>query len=414
MTTNLDKLIEQCTDHLLSQGYSKIYIQTITLSWEKVSAWFKEKEITEFNRKLGYEYCDTVLGTHLADMELTSAQQVRLRSVRMLISYQENGFFEPRSKNIERVFEGQTGSLFQSFLDDQKTKDFAESTIRNREKSLFAFYKYVTENRVDIGQIDTKIIENYFDDNHFSIPSRSHYAYDLRIFFKYLYNEKLISRDISLCIPKIKYNSKCKLPTVYSDEEIAKIINSVDRSTEIGKRDYLVLTLISSYGWRAGDVVNFRLSHIDWKNNTISFAQQKTREPLTVPLLPVVGNAIVDYLKNGRPESDEKDIIILSHKPGRIGDTLPNSSIRNITVRYINASGVNEGKVRKTGSHAFRHSLASRMLKDEQSIETISSALGHSSISITKRYLTIDLESLSKCVITMPEMKSPYFTNLEK
>lgn len=70
---------------------------------------------------------------------------------------------------------------------------------------------------------------------------------------------------------KDQYRNECKVPTTYTEEEISQIIAAVDRSSSVGKRDYLVLLLAAEYGWRAGDIVNFKFNQIDWNKNTISF-----------------------------------------------------------------------------------------------------------------------------------------------
>ena len=79
------------------------------------------------------------------------------------------------------------------------------------------------------------------------------------------------------------------------------MLSAIDRSTRKGKRDYLVSLLAAEYGMRASDIVRLSLKHIDWERNTVSFSQYKTDVPVQYPLLSSVGNAIIDYLRHGRP-----------------------------------------------------------------------------------------------------------------
>jgi integrase len=76
---------------------------------------------------------------------------------------------------------------------------------------------------------------------------------------------------------------------MYSEEEVQKVLSSVDRSSAIGKRDYLILILAAEYGWRNGDIRHFRLEQINWDKNEICFYQDKTDVPVSFPLLASVG-----------------------------------------------------------------------------------------------------------------------------
>lgn len=96
------------------------------------------------------------------------------------------------------------------------------------------------------------------------------------------------------------------------------LISSVDRSTPLGKRNYLILLLASEYGMRASDIRSLSLKHIDWESNTILFNQQKTDIPVSYPLIPSIGNAIIEYLKYGRPPGGD-DVIIVRHDSKRKG-----------------------------------------------------------------------------------------------
>lgn len=106
--------------------------------------------------------------------------------------------------------------------------------------------------------------------------------------------------DLASIIPKEHYNKQPKLPSVYSEEEIRKILISVDRSTAIGKRDYAILCLASVLGLRASDIANLKFENIHWEHNIIKLVQYKTGKGLVLPLLPEIGNSIIEYLRYGR------------------------------------------------------------------------------------------------------------------
>ena len=94
---------------------------------------------------------------------------------------------------------------------------------------------------------------------------------------------------------------RTKLPTVWSEEQIEQLINSIDITTPIGKRDYAIILLGARLGLRIGDILSLTFNDIDWGKKLITVTQNKTREPLSLPLPDDAGWAIIDYLKTGGP-----------------------------------------------------------------------------------------------------------------
>ena len=101
----------------------------------------------------------------------------------------------------------------------------------------------------------------------------------------------------------IKLRKKERIPSYYTTEEIKVIENSVSRSSALGKRNYAMILLASRLGLRASDIMSLKFSDIDWDNDLIRLRIQKTGKTIELPLLADVGNAIIDYLRYGRPAS---------------------------------------------------------------------------------------------------------------
>ena len=171
---------------------------------------------------------------------------------------------------------------------------------------------------------------------------------------------------------------------------------------------YDFLLLAAEYGLRASDITSLRLENIDWDKNTITLNQNKTGEPLFLPLLSSVGNAIIDYLQNGRPPGGE-DTIIVQHENARKGQCLTSPTIHSIVSDALKNANIPNWKEKKHGPHALRHSLASNMLRRGVSFPVISTVLGHRSTETTKHYISIDIEKLRECSLQIPRMSSIYF-----
>ncbi len=181
---------------------------------------------------------------------------------------------------------------------------------------------------------------------------------------------------------------------------------SISRTSNVGKRDYAMVSLCSRLGLRVSDVANLSLKDINWENNSINIIQYKTGNPLTLHLLPIVGNAIIDYLKNSRPKS-ASDKVFLSCRPP-YGEMNPGSVHSAIAIAF-RESGVNFGD-RHHGGHALRFSLAQRMLDKSIPIPVISETLGHTEVNTTRTYVRIDLTHMMRCVLEVPETSDAFYT----
>ena len=181
---------------------------------------------------------------------------------------------------------------------------------------------------------------------------------------------------------------------------------SISRTSNVGKRDYAMVTLCSRLGLRVSDVANLSFKDINWENNSINIIQYKTGNPLTLPLLSIVGNAIIDYLKNARPKSTSSRIFLSCRPP--YGEMNPGSVHGAIAVAF-SKSGVDYGD-RHHGGHALRFSLAQRMLDKSTPIPIISETLGHTELDTTRTYVRIDLVHIMGCVLDVPDTSDVFYT----
>lgn len=129
----------------------------------------------------------------------------------------------------------------------------------------------------------------------------------------FLYEEKYIKTDISLWIPTANHGRAATLPNIWTQDDIERLLSSVDRANPIGKRDYAILLLAARLGLRDSDVQNLTFSNILWKECRISLVQTKTKRALDLPITEEIGNAIIEYLKYGRPKHIVSDYIFVRH-----------------------------------------------------------------------------------------------------
>jgi len=137
----------------------------------------------------------------------------------------------------------------------------------------------------------------------------------LRVFLRYLYQERVIARDLSHTIePPIIYRLS-DIPRSISWDEVALLLEAVDRRSPTGKRDYAILLLLVTYGLRAREVSKLTLDDVDWKRERLYILERKAGHSTAYPLSVPVGEAIIDYIKHGRPETPDRHLFFRAYAP---------------------------------------------------------------------------------------------------
>ena len=409
MITQIDELISCCDQEIIMREYCSAHRGVIQKGWEEFRIWMAEKGFEDLDEKTVDMYCNEVIGTQ-SYSDLPVKIKKRLRSVRMLISYQKDGDFEYRISTLKRAFHGSTGRAMQQYIDYLlDVLILKETTVSNKLHYLLLFNEYLEIGNYSLHSLTTETITNFYRAQNLTLPMLHNCNSTIKLFFKYAFDCGITPQDYSSYVMPDNYRKDCKIPTTYTTEEISEVLDAVPRSSAIGKRDYLILLLASEYGWRASDIVKFNFSQIDWDRNCISFqSQSKTEAPAVYPLLPSIGNALIDYLKNGRPASNSNEIIVSAESAKR-GQPLNKTTIHSIVAKYMRAASIKDWRQKKHGPHSLRHSLASNMLKMNISMQTIGNVLVHQSMESTKIYLAIDYERLKACPLPIPSLKTTYY-----
>ena len=226
-----------------------------------------------------------------------------------------------------------------------------------------------------------------------------------RVFFRHLYRKGFTQEDLSGKLPVVKANRKYRLPCIWKQEDVLSVLNSIDRSSPVGKRDYAIMMLVTRYGLRSADVKSLKLSDLRWSENVIEFEQSKTRKLLRLPLLRDVGWAIIDYLQNGRPHSEYLEVFLTCTVPIRpFGQN--SCALNSILAKRVQQAGVRISREVPKGMHSLRHTLASKMLANDVELPVISSVLGHVTSEATSVYLHTDIARLRECALDPEEVLS--------
>jgi integrase/recombinase XerD len=217
-----------------------------------------------------------------------------------------------------------------------------------------------------------------------------------------LQDMNIIKTDLAASLPHVRILRNAFIPHAWKTDDVRKLLASIDRNSTKGKRDYAILLMIVHLGLRVSDIRNMRLSDLNWDRKTITLSVRKTGQALELPLLDDIGWAIIDYLKNGRPQTACNRLFVRHRAPfDSFGE---NQSFYSELHRYMQVAGITPPTGVHCGLHSLRSTLARNMLEAKTPLPVISEVLGHTNINTTSIYLKIDLDGLRKCALDPEEV----------
>jgi len=191
------------------------------------------------------------------------------------------------------------------------------------------------------------------------------------------------------------------LPRSLPWETVQAFLHAIDRSTPMGRRDYAMFLLIATYGLRCSDVVALRLEDIEWRLGRLRIAQRKTTHPLWLPLTDSVGESLVAYLRDGRPQVPFREVFVRHRAPA--GILKPTA----VTEAFQGWSRRSRLAIPFQGAHCLRHSYAVHLLRQGTSLKTIGDILGHRDAESTCVYLRLAVDDLRDVALALPTCSAP-------
>ena len=221
------------------------------------------------------------------------------------------------------------------------------------------------------------------------------YAYKLKSFLVFLEDTFVVSqKKLSSAVPKV-FAKQESIVTVLSDEAANSIVaGSVKPDTDTAARDHAVMLLALRLGIRRSDIFKMTFADIDWKNDSISFTQQKTGIPITLPLLPDVGNALMEYILNFRPQVPSSTVFLRYYAPYQA--LVSNSGIAE---RYLSIFDAEDCPQR--GFHILRRTFSTSMLRNNIPRSVISASIGQIDPNSVDVYLSADEGKMRKCALSL-------------
>lgn len=399
-TKSLTILIHECIILMRDVGYSEKSIQRFMQIWDsKLRPFMSAKRIGHYDTLTGEMFLAT-----LPEEKVLMSSHLR-RSITILDSVLLSGKinrYVPQKQKFD--FSSEIGTVFLQLIDYKRSMRVSTGTLYTYTRVLgrlltFLNLKYV----VSLEDLSDKLLLEFVDSSQINPGHRFQVVKGL---CRFLVEQGHKPSYFGTLVKGLRFPKREKLPSVYSAEEITAIGNAINRKELGGKRLYAAFLFGAMLGLRRSDIVNLKFDNIDWERNTVSLIQKKTKKRVELPLVKEVGNALIDYLKNERKNDCADNHIFLTLKPPyqkMSVDTLYAGIQTAIWASHVNVER------RHHGMHAMRHSLATRLLKDEQPLPMVANVLGHSSSNSTKSYLRVDMEGLKKCLLPIPPVPLTFY-----
>jgi len=207
----------------------------------------------------------------------------------------------------------------------------------------------------------------------------------LRSLLRFLHVAGWVPAGLAQAVPSVAGWRLSSLPRALEPDQVVRLLSSCARSTPLGRRDFAIVTLLSRLGLRACEVARLSLDDIDWRAGELTIrGKGSTIERL--PLPHDVGEALVSYLRDGRPTSPSREVFLSARAPLR---ALSSAAVTAV-IRYA----CDRAGLERVGAHRLRHTVATELLRAGTPLAQIAPILRHASVSTTAIYAKVDREAL--------------------
>lgn len=300
-----DELVSSATTYLKRLGRKKRVIEMNQSTWMHFKAYLLKENVTCLTRQI----CDDYLGYLFAEnggRPKTRYQEHKAHQVYSLLTFRdEQRMSYNRESKPDIDIPSNVAEYLMGFLREAEFLGNSQQTLRFKKHAVIKLGTFLNSINTKLESITPIVLINFIN----SLPSDTQVLNSITFrytkqFMKWLYENAVLKADVSKFLKHSFKNQSTGRLDYYTSGEIEKILASVDRETDIGKRNYAIILIIARLGLRAGDVGSLRFGNISWETNSMSLIQQKTKQKLTLPISLNIGQAIIDYITLARPQSD--------------------------------------------------------------------------------------------------------------
>ncbi|MCI0416672.1 site-specific integrase [bacterium] len=299
---------------------------------------------------------------------------------------------------------------YADFLKD--IRGLEDKTIRNHVATVFSFLDQLSYEkdpsrleRIKIGDIETFLKVSGRTNSRTSLQ---HIVGHLRAFLKFTAMQGASPSGLQTQIDTPRLYRLEQLPKSLPWQTVKRFLKAIDKTTELGLRDYTMFFLILTYGLRASEVVTLTLDDILWQSSCIRVPQNKTKSELFLPLTDEAASILIRYIRRARPSLPYRQLFLRARAPYGV---LKPTAVSDAAKRWFRHGGLNiPGK----GVHWLRHSYAVHLLRQGVSVKVIGDVLGHRNAESTSVYLRLATDDLRDVPLDLPFEKNNRITKEDR
>ena len=405
----LERLAAQALRHLERLGYSRRSLRRYRTIWNHLATFAQEND-------LGDQYSDELVARFVearhprADESLDPSENWRRHVVfgaKVLGDFHRNGRIERSRTDTQNVKIPPAMKKplrdYEQYIRDRR--HLRPTSVKEMIRGVAIFLDFLGSRNVErLQQLQPVDLTDFVASRRrFRPKTVSVNVSAVRLFLRFLTMRGILVKDLGHVLPIIRVARDATLPSIWHPELVVKLLEAVDRSSPRGKRDYAILLLASRLGLRVGDIRTLRLDDLNWEASTVEITQSKTAAPLQLPLSQEVGEALIDYLRFARPETDRREVFLKLGPPFTPFGS--DARLYYIVSHWRYAAGIVFRSPQRRGLHSLRHTLATQLLQGGTPMHVISAILGHTTTASTMIYAKADTEALRGAALDTEETR---------
>jgi integrase/recombinase XerD len=379
---------------LVGRGYGIVSLRNQVLMAAGFSKWLQQKEIELSG--IGAEHQERYLLDRAHYRRPKLGDSAALRHLFHFLRNQ-NAIAEENKAEYHRSPIEQHVLFYELYLQD--TRALSRQTIINYRPFIRDFLNHrFGDGNVSLAQLSAVDVAEFVRQkvSRLNMRRAKIMTTALRSFLSYARYRGDITSDLAAAVPVVANWSLSSIPRGIGRDELARLLASIDRDTPIGCRDYAMILALARLGLRSSEVVSLELDDVDWVAGQIR-VHGKNGQRNELPLPADVGEAIANYLRKWRPRNASRRVFLRDKAP--IRGFKGSSGLGSVIRRSLKRAAIDAPT---TGTHQFRHGLASEMLRGGASLREIGEVLGHRHVQTTAIYAKVDLNALRTLALPWP------------
>jgi len=305
------------------------------------------------------------------------------------------GYIRPRNRSTV-PFAISVPGFFPFLLNE---KGLRHTTLHKYTYTLRPFESYLAQASISLSELTPASITDFINDRAKTLhkPGMLDTTGALRVFLSYLRREGVIANDLARSVPRGRVYRQASIPRAISWLDVERLLASVDCRSDLGKRDYAILSLLASYGLRAREVAALCLDDVDWRRSQISIPMRKGGHSTRYPLSATVGEAIIAYLRVRRTDIADRQIFLVAKSPYT---PMRHSAVSCMVSGRMRSIGI---QIARAGSHTLRHACVQHLVEADLPFKVIGDYVGHRNPASTLVYGKVAVHKLREMVIAQGE-----------